>query len=65
MLVPIYIAEISPAHGRGALSAIMQLGMCLGVMLVYALGIFLDWRRLSFIGLCCRQSMLWSGASVT
>lgn len=50
MLVPVYISEISPAHGRGALGSIMPLAVTSGVMLVYALGTFLSWRILALVG---------------
>lgn len=38
--VPVYIAEVAPVAIRGALGALNQLGVVLGILLVYALGYF-------------------------
>ncbi|GAQ91216.1 sugar transporter [Klebsormidium nitens] len=48
--VPIYIAEVSPSHLRGGLGAVNQLGITIGIVLVYALGMLIHWRTLAFIG---------------
>ena len=36
--VPVYIAEVAPAAIRGALGALNQLGVVVGILMVYALG---------------------------
>ncbi|KAL9229872.1 hypothetical protein vseg_005291 [Gypsophila vaccaria] len=49
--VPVYIAEISPQHMRGMLGSVNQLAVTIGIMLVYLLGIFVEWRMLAVIGI--------------
>lgn len=49
--VPVYIAEIAPQNMRGALGSVNQLAVTLGIMLVYLLGMFADWRLLATIGI--------------
>ena len=35
MLTPVYIAEIAPAHRRGALTTLNQIAILVGVVVVY------------------------------
>ncbi|CAO2830463.1 unnamed protein product [Amaranthus hypochondriacus] len=49
--VPVYIAEIAPQNMRGMLGSVNQLAVTIGIMLVYLLGIFVDWRVLAIIGI--------------
>ena len=46
---PVYIAEVSSASLRGRFGTCFQVGGCLGILLVYAFGIILDWRWLSVV----------------
>lgn len=49
--VPVYIAEIAPQNMRGMLGSVNQLAVTIGIMLVYLLGIFVEWRTLAIIGI--------------
>ncbi|KAL5704645.1 hypothetical protein ACHQM5_023038 [Ranunculus cassubicifolius] len=49
--VPVYIAEIAPQDKRGSLGSINQLSVTLGIMLVYLLGLFVNWRVLAVLGI--------------
>ncbi len=48
---PLYIAETSPTELRGMLGSGVQLGVTVGILLVYLLGIPLGWRALAAVGL--------------
>ncbi|EGD75291.1 hypothetical protein PTSG_06943 [Salpingoeca rosetta] len=48
--VPVYIAEIAPAHLRGGMGSINQLAVTLGVLLAYAIGAGVTWSNLAWIG---------------
>ncbi|XP_074308897.1 sugar transporter ERD6-like 6 isoform X2 [Silene latifolia] len=48
--VPVYIAEIAPQNMRGMLGSVNQLAVTIGIMLVYLLGIFVEWRVLAVLG---------------
>ncbi|AEE74233.1 Major facilitator superfamily protein [Arabidopsis thaliana] len=49
-VVPVYIAEITPKHVRGAFTFSNQLLQNCGVAVVYYFGNFLSWRTLAIIG---------------
>ncbi|XP_059454828.1 sugar transporter ERD6-like 6 [Corylus avellana] len=49
--VPVYIAEIAPQNLRGALGAVNQLAVTIGIMLAYLLGLFVEWRILAVLGI--------------
>ena len=46
----VYIAETAPKEMRGMLGSGVQLWITIGILLVYALGLFLDWKSLAYIG---------------
>ncbi|KAL3238727.1 hypothetical protein MRX96_048045 [Rhipicephalus microplus] len=47
LVVPAYIAEVSPASDRGKTCGAYQLGVTAGVLLMYFLGKFADWTQLA------------------
>ncbi|KHN00538.1 Sugar transporter ERD6-like 6 [Glycine soja] len=49
-VVPVYIAEVSPRTMRGSLGSVNQLSVTIGIMLVYLLGLFVNWRVLAILG---------------
>ncbi|XP_044483761.1 sugar transporter ERD6-like 5 [Mangifera indica] len=49
--VPIYVAEISPKHVRGAFTALNPLFMGLGQSLAFLFGSIVNWQILAFIGI--------------
>ncbi|KAL5232542.1 hypothetical protein ABZP36_031318 [Zizania latifolia] len=49
--VPVYIAEIAPQTMRGALGAVNQLSVTLGILLAYLFGMFVPWRILAVLGI--------------
>ncbi|KAJ0079056.1 hypothetical protein Patl1_22793 [Pistacia atlantica] len=49
--VPIYVAEISPKHVRGAFTALNPLFIGLGQSLAFLVGSFVNWQILAFIGI--------------
>ncbi|CAN8311703.1 unnamed protein product [Cochlearia groenlandica] len=50
-VIPVYIAEITPKHVRGAFVFANQLMQSCGLSLYYAIGNFVHWRKLALIGL--------------
>ena len=44
-----YIAEISSKELRGTLSNAMNITQCLGLVITYALSIFVTWRLLAWL----------------
>ncbi|VVA90558.1 unnamed protein product [Arabis nemorensis] len=50
-VIPVYIAEITPKHVRGAFVFANQLFQSCGLSLYYAIGSFVHWRKLALIGL--------------
>ncbi|CAN8294901.1 unnamed protein product [Cochlearia groenlandica] len=49
-VIPVYIAEITPKHVRGAFVFANQLMQSCGVSLYYVIGNFVHWRKLALIG---------------
>ncbi|XP_010464029.1 PREDICTED: sugar transporter ERD6-like 11 [Camelina sativa] len=49
-VVPVYIAEITPKHVRGAFTASNQLLQNSGVSLIYFFGTVINWRVMAIIG---------------
>ncbi|VVA96536.1 unnamed protein product [Arabis nemorensis] len=49
-LVPVYIAEITPKHVRGAFTASNQILSNSGISLIYFVGTIINWRVLAIIG---------------
>ena len=47
LCVPLYIAEISSKQIRGILGASFQIGTTTGILLVYTVGLYLNWRWLA------------------
>ncbi|KAL1211718.1 Sugar transporter ERD6-like 12 [Cardamine amara subsp. amara] len=50
-VVPVYVAEITPKHVRGAFTFSNQLLQNCGLAIVYYFGNFLPWRTLAVIGI--------------
>jgi len=50
-IAPVYISEISPPSLRGALVGTNQLSLNIGIVLAFALGLFLPWRALAVCAL--------------
>uniref|UniRef100_A0A1J3JMJ1 Sugar transporter ERD6-like 3 n=2 Tax=Noccaea caerulescens TaxID=107243 RepID=A0A1J3JMJ1_NOCCA len=50
-VIPVYIAEVTPKHVRGAFVFANQLMQSCGVSLYYVIGNFIHWRKLALIGL--------------
>jgi len=50
LVVPVYIAEISPARLRGMLGSVNQLAVTMGLLLSYLMGAFLHWKWLALVG---------------
>lgn len=48
---PLYVAEVSSKEMRGMLGSGIQLSVTVGILLVYALGLVLDWRNLALCAL--------------
>ena len=48
--VPVFISEIAQPEIRGALTGNLQLSSTFGVMMVYGLGIIIDWQWLAVFG---------------
>eukprot|EP00730_Choanoeca_flexa_P017114 TRINITY_DN8198_c0_g1_i3.p1 TRINITY_DN8198_c0_g1~~TRINITY_DN8198_c0_g1_i3.p1 ORF type:complete len:505 (+),score=112.64 TRINITY_DN8198_c0_g1_i3:113-1627(+) len=48
--VPVYISEIAPTELRGGLGSINQLGVTIGILVSYAIGMGVKWRLLALIG---------------
>jgi MFS transporter, SP family, solute carrier family 2 (facilitated glucose transporter), member 8 len=46
---PLYVAEVSSKDYRGMLGSGIQLSVTLGIFMVYALGLVLDWRNLALV----------------
>ncbi|CAN7019639.1 unnamed protein product [Brassica rapa subsp. trilocularis] len=58
-VIPVYIAEITPKHVRGAFVFANQLMQSCGCSLFYVIGNFIHWRNLALIGkLNCIQTLL-------
>ncbi|KAK3433791.1 sugar transporter ERD6-like 5 isoform X1 [Eucalyptus grandis] len=49
-VVPVYIAEITPKHIRGAFTTLNHLLLYCGISLIYFLGTIVSWRILALIG---------------
>lgn len=50
VVAPMFISEIGETSIRGALGSFFQLFLTVGILLVYVIGAYIDWRVLS--GLC-------------
>ncbi|KAL8200141.1 hypothetical protein R6Q57_011480 [Mikania cordata] len=50
VVVPVYVAEITPQNLRGAFTTVNQLMICIGVSVMWLIGIFIPWRTLAIIG---------------
>ncbi|XP_010485982.1 PREDICTED: sugar transporter ERD6-like 12 isoform X2 [Camelina sativa] len=49
-MIPVYVAEITPKHVRGAFTFSNQLMQNFGIAIVYYFGNFVSWRTLALIG---------------
>ncbi|EOY11269.1 hypothetical protein QUC31_009566 [Theobroma cacao] len=50
-VVPIFIAEITPTHLRGALLTLHQVSLATGLLVAYAVGALVTWRTLALTGM--------------
>ncbi|ELT97336.1 hypothetical protein CAPTEDRAFT_158645 [Capitella teleta] len=50
VVCPMYLAELSPKELRGMLGSGVQLAITIGILLVYLLGMFCEWRTLALFG---------------
>ncbi|MBA0752414.1 hypothetical protein Gogos_001252, partial [Gossypium gossypioides] len=50
-VVPVFIAEITPTHLRGALLTVHQVAIATGLLVAYTLGAFVSWRTLALTGM--------------
>jgi MFS transporter, SP family, ERD6-like sugar transporter len=53
-ILPIYVAEISPAGQRGTFASVVEMGFLLGIAVMFALGLpalKLNWRDMAFAAL--------------
>ncbi|TYH35792.1 hypothetical protein ES332_D13G217600v1 [Gossypium tomentosum] len=50
-VVPVFIAEITPTHLRGALLTVHQVAIATGLLVAYAVGAFVSWRTLALTGM--------------
>jgi len=53
-LLPVYVAEVSPAGQRGAFASVVECGFLLGIAIMFALGLpvlHLNWRDLAMAAL--------------
>lgn len=57
-VTPIYIGEIASPHLRGLLGAMIQLGIAVGIVLAYGLGIALTWQWLAVLGSCLAAALV-------
>ena len=47
---PLYVTETAPRELRGTLGAGIQLSITIGILMVYCLGLILNWRDLAIVG---------------
>ncbi|KAG8472061.1 hypothetical protein CXB51_036837 [Gossypium anomalum] len=50
-VVPVFIAEITPTHLRGALLTVHQVAIATGLLVAYTVGAFVSWRTLALTGM--------------
>jgi len=50
-LVPMYVGEIAEPRLRGSLGGVFQLAVITGLLLMYSLGIFMEWFATAYIGI--------------
>ncbi|KAL1127801.1 hypothetical protein V6Z11_A13G202900 [Gossypium hirsutum] len=50
-VVPVFIAEITPTHLRGALLTVHQVAISTGLLVAYTVGAFVSWRTLALTGM--------------
>lgn len=56
VVAPMFISEIGETSIRGALGSFFQLFLTVGILLVYVIGAYIDWRTLS--GICAIPPIL-------
>lgn len=56
VVAPMFISEIGETSIRGALGSFFQLFLTVGILLVYLIGAYIDWRVLS--GICAIPPLL-------
>ncbi|XP_071703153.1 sugar transporter ERD6-like 5 [Rutidosis leptorrhynchoides] len=49
-VVPVYIAEITPQNLRGAFTTVNQLMICIGVSMMWLIGVIVPWHTLALTG---------------
>ncbi|OHT09945.1 major facilitator superfamily transporter [Tritrichomonas foetus] len=61
-IIPMYIVELAPPSSTGFYGSLNQLAIATGIVIVYFVGNFLDWKKTAIIGIiipACLAGLVW------